>query len=70
MNQKEQLKERIEGERKKLNELLASGDRVEDAYEQSRAVDRLIEQYLDCKWAGRISDREKADAKYCASLFA
>ncbi len=49
MNQKEQLKERIEGERKKLNELLASGDRVEDAYEQSRAVDRLIEQYLDCK---------------------
>ena len=47
MNPKEQLKRKIEEEREKLNRLLAGGDQVEDAYEQSRVVDRLIEQYME-----------------------
>ncbi len=49
MNQKEQLMQRIEEERKKLNALLESGVTVGDAYEQSRTLDRLIEQYMDCQ---------------------
>ncbi len=47
MNPKEQLKRRIEEEREKLNRLLAGGERVEDAYEQSRVVDELIERYME-----------------------
>ena len=47
MNPKEQLQRRIEEERDKLNKLLESGARVEDAYEQSRVVDELIEQYME-----------------------
>ena len=47
MDTKEQLKRKIEEEREKLNRLLEGGRKVEDAYEQSRVVDALIEQYLD-----------------------
>ena len=49
MNQREQLKKKIEEERKKLNDLFESGGKVGEAYEQSRTVDRLIEQYMDCE---------------------
>lgn len=47
MDPKEQLKRKIEEEREKLNQLLSGGGRVEDAYEQSLVVDRLIEQYME-----------------------
>lgn len=47
MNQKEQLRKRIEEERKKLNLLLARGRGSEDAYTQSLVVDRLIEKYME-----------------------
>ena len=49
MDRREQLKKRIEEERKKLNDLLESGAAVGDACEQSRTLDRLIEQYMDCQ---------------------
>lgn len=47
MDTKEQLRRKIEEEREKLNDMLGSGERVEDAYAQSRVVDELIEQYMD-----------------------
>ena len=47
MNSKEQLQRRIEEEREKLNKLLESGAKVEEAYGQSRVVDELIEQYME-----------------------
>ncbi len=47
MNPKEQLKRKIEEEREKLNRLLSGGGKVEDAYEQSRRVDELIERYIE-----------------------
>ncbi len=47
MNQREQLQRKIEEEREKLNELLASGGLVEEVYEQSRVIDELIEQYME-----------------------
>lgn len=48
MNQKEQLKRRIEEEREKLNRLLEDTAGAEQAYEQSLVVDDLIEQYMKC----------------------
>lgn len=47
MNQKDKLRNQIEQERTKLNELLTNGKSIEDAYFQSRVVDRLIEQYME-----------------------
>lgn len=49
MSQKELLMKHIEEERVKLNNLLACGGRVEDAYLQSLVLDSLIEQYMDCE---------------------
>lgn len=54
MEQKELLKRKIEEEREKLNRLLAGGGRMEDVYEQSLIVDRLVEQYTDCSRLGLI----------------
>ncbi len=48
MNQKEQLKNQIEEERKKLNCMIASGGKVGDIYHQSIILDLLIERYMDC----------------------
>lgn len=47
MTQKEQLRKRIEEERKKLNLLLLWGKGSADAYTQSLVVDRLIEKYME-----------------------
>lgn len=47
MDQKELLRAKIEEERKKLNDLLAGGIQTAEAYEQSRVVDKLIEQYME-----------------------
>ncbi len=47
MNGKEQLMERIEEEREKLNGLLSEGAEAEEAYRQSLVVDQLIEQYME-----------------------
>ncbi len=46
MNQRERLREQIEKERTRLNRILEDGGKVEDAYEQSIRVDRLLEEYL------------------------
>jgi len=46
MTRMENLKERIEKERKKLDSLLMEGN-LEATYQQSLVVDRLIEEYLD-----------------------
>ena len=46
MKRMENLKERIEIERRKLDSLLMEG-RMEETYQQSLLVDRLIEEYLD-----------------------
>ena len=46
MKRMENLKERIEMERKKLDKLLMEGN-LEATYQQSLVVDRLIEEYLD-----------------------
>ncbi len=46
MKSMEKLKEEIETERKKLDELLAKGDQ-EATYRQSILLDKLIEEYLD-----------------------
>ena len=48
MNQKEQLRNQIEEERRKLNFMVAGGGKVGDVYRQSLILDRLIEQYMDC----------------------
>lgn len=48
MNQKEQLKNQIEKERRKLDYMIAGGEKVGDVYRQSLLVDRLIERYMDC----------------------
>ncbi len=47
MGQKEQLRKRIEKERRKLNLLLRRGKGSQDAYTQSLVVDRLIEKYME-----------------------
>lgn len=47
MTKKEQLKMKIEEERRKLNELLSRGASVEDTYLQSLVVDRLLEDYME-----------------------
>ena len=46
MKRMENLKERIEIERRKLDSLLSEGN-LEATYRQSLLVDRLIEEYLD-----------------------
>ncbi|HIR28028.1 MAG TPA: Spo0E family sporulation regulatory protein-aspartic acid phosphatase [Candidatus Choladousia intestinigallinarum] len=46
MNQREILREQIEKERTRLNSILESGGKVEEVYEQSLVVDRLLEQYM------------------------
>lgn len=48
MNQKEQLKNQIEEERRKLDCMIADGGKVGDVYRQSLFVDQLIERYMDC----------------------
>ena len=48
MNQKEQLKNQIEEERRKLDCMIADGGKVRDVYRQSLFVDQLIERYMDC----------------------
>lgn len=49
MNQRELLRKSIEEERSRLNDLIASGAKVEETYQQSLLVDQLLEQYLDCE---------------------
>jgi hypothetical protein len=49
MCNKELLMKQIEKEREKLDSLLAGGADMETAYHQSRALDALIEQYMDCR---------------------
>jgi len=49
MSRKEQIRERMEEEREKLNQMAAGGGNVEETYRQSIIVDRLIERYLDCE---------------------
>lgn len=49
MNQRELLRKSIEEERCRLNELITSGAKVEETYQQSLLVDQLLEQYLDCE---------------------
>lgn len=46
MKQSEKLKETIEEERKKLDELTLGGD-LDATYRQSLLLDRLIEEYLE-----------------------
>ena len=48
MSLREQLKNRIEEERVKLNVMIAGGGKVGDIYHQSLVLDQLIEQYMDC----------------------
>jgi hypothetical protein len=48
MGNKELLMKQIEQEREKLNNLLAGGIPIDDVLSQSRIVDQLIEQYMDC----------------------
>lgn len=47
MSQKEILKHQIEEERGRLNGLLAEGKNMEEVYEQSLILDRLIEEYMN-----------------------
>ncbi len=47
MKQKELLRSQIEEERRKLDDMLACGTTVEEAYGQSLVVDTLIEQYME-----------------------
>ena len=42
----EKIKESIEGERRKLDEIILSGN-AEEIYRQNIKVDQLIEQYID-----------------------
>ena len=42
----EKIKESIECERRKLDEIILSGN-AEDIYRQNIKVDQLIEQYID-----------------------
>ena len=42
----EKIKERIECERRKLDEIILSGN-AEEIYRQNIKVDQLIEQYID-----------------------
>lgn len=42
----EKIKESIECERRKLNEIILSGN-AEEIYRQNIKVDQLIEQYID-----------------------
>lgn len=42
----EKIKESIECERRKLDEIILSGN-VEEIYRQNIKVDQLIEQYID-----------------------
>lgn len=42
----EKIKESIECERRKLDEIILSGN-AEEIYRQNIKVDRLIEQYID-----------------------
>ena len=44
-NRKEMLKNKIEEERLLLNQIL-NKHQIQDAYQQSQKVDRLIEEYL------------------------
>lgn len=46
MEQLENLKERIERARKKLDSLTLGGD-LNAAYQQSLVLDKLVEEYLD-----------------------
>ncbi len=48
MNKRKALKEQIERERKILDNMLESGS-MEDALEQSRKVDQLMERYMDAE---------------------
>ena len=48
MNYKEQLKNQIEEERKKLDCMISGGGKVGDIYHQSLVLDLLIEQYMEC----------------------
>ena len=50
MNQKENLRERIEKEREKLDRLTLEND-LEATYQQSLVLDRLVEEYLDLQSA-------------------
>lgn len=45
MNELENLKEKIEEERKKLDQLVAAGD-LDKSYGQSVIVDGLVEKYI------------------------
>lgn len=49
----EELKEKIEYERKKLDEIMLSGD-AEKIYCQSVKLDKLLEQYIDYVEAMRV----------------
>lgn len=50
----EEIREKIEYERRKLDEMILSGD-VEKLYIQSVKVDRLIEQYIDLKESLKVT---------------
>lgn len=47
MMNKEQLRDKIEEERMKLNKMVVSGVTTEEIYAQSLVVDQLLEQYMD-----------------------
>ena len=46
MKRMENLKERIEKERERLDSLIQEGN-LDATYQQSLVVDRLVEEYLD-----------------------
>ena len=49
MNKKEFIRIHMEKERRKLNVMVESGEKVEEMYLQSLVVDRLIELYMTAK---------------------
>lgn len=46
MSKRETLKQKIEEERQKLDQMLIEGRNVDEIYKQSVTLDRLIEEYL------------------------
>ncbi len=51
----EKIKESIECERRKLDEIILSGN-AEEIYRQNIKVDQLIEQYIDLAQVLRIAE--------------